>query len=79
MPWVLLWVVLLVGAGLVLGLLGLMLWRKAKALTGEVGAATEHLTDVLAALNDVADQSALGSPTNTAARGGARDRRPSRR
>ena len=54
-PWILLWVVLVLGAGVVLGLLGLSLWRKAKALTSEIGETTERLTAVLAALNDVAD------------------------
>jgi hypothetical protein len=58
--WALLWVVLLLGAGLVLGLLGRMLWRKAKALTREVGEATERLTAILAALNEVSDPSDLG-------------------
>jgi hypothetical protein len=53
--WILLWVVLVLVAGVVLGLLGLSLWRKAKALTIELGETTERLTAVLAALNDVAD------------------------
>ena len=79
--WVLLWVVLLLGAGLALGLLGLMLWRKAKALTREVGEASERLTAVLAALNDVADPArddpSLAPPTR-ASTGSKRDRRASR-
>jgi hypothetical protein len=53
--WILLWVVLVLGAGAVLGLLGLSLWRKAKALTIEIGEATERLSAVQATLNDVAD------------------------
>jgi hypothetical protein len=54
--WVLLWVVLVLGAGVVFALLGLMLWRKARALTAELGEASERLTAVLASLNDLADQ-----------------------
>jgi hypothetical protein len=53
--WILLWVVLVLGACAVLGLLGLSLWRKGKALTMEIGETTERLNAVLAALNDVAD------------------------
>jgi hypothetical protein len=67
LTWALLWVVLLLGAGLVLGLLGRMLWRKAKALTHEVGEATERLAAVLAALNDLADPSDRQSAPNLTA------------
>jgi len=80
--WVLLWVVLFLGAGLALGLLGLMLWRKATALTREVGEATERLTAVLAALNDVADPAldvpSLAPPARASTRGSKRDPRASR-
>jgi hypothetical protein len=76
--WVLLWAVLLLGAGLVLGLLGRMLWRKAKALTREVGEATEGLTAVLAALNDVADPVGYVPAPSPARRPGARGRRRDR-
>jgi ketopantoate reductase len=55
--WVLLWVVLVLGAGAVFGLLGLMLWKKAKALIAEIGTSSERLTAVLAQLNDLTDQS----------------------
>jgi ketopantoate reductase len=60
--WVLLWVVLVLGAGAVFGLLGLRLWKKARALLREIGTASERLTAVLATLNDVADpdKAALG-------------------
>ena len=44
MRWVLLWAVLLLGAALVLFLLGRRLWRQAKALTVELGTATDRLT-----------------------------------
>jgi hypothetical protein len=53
--WVVLWVVLVLGAGVVFGLLGRMLWKKAKALIAEIGTASERLTAVLAQLNDTAD------------------------
>jgi hypothetical protein len=42
--WVLLWAVLLLGAALVFFLLGRRLWRQAKALTVELGTATDRLT-----------------------------------
>ena len=44
MRWVLLWAVLLLGAALVFFLLGRRLWRQAKALTVELGTATDRLT-----------------------------------
>ena len=55
--WVLLWVVLALGAGAVFGLLGLGLWKKSKALIAEIGTSSERLTAVLAQLNDLTDQS----------------------
>ena len=55
--WVVLWLVLVLGAGVVFGLLGRMLWKKAKALIAEIGTASERLTAVLAALNDLSEQS----------------------
>jgi hypothetical protein len=55
--WVVLWVVLLLGAGAVFALLGRMLWKKAKALIAEIGTSSERLTAVLAQLNDLTDQS----------------------
>jgi ketopantoate reductase len=55
--WVVLWVVLVLGAGAVFGLLARMLWKKAKALIAEIGTSSERLTAVLAQLNDLADQS----------------------
>jgi ketopantoate reductase len=53
LAWVVLWVVLVLGAGAVFGLLGLTLWRKGTALISEIGATSERLTSVLAKLNDV--------------------------
>jgi ketopantoate reductase len=59
--WIGLWVALVLGAGAVLGLLGLRLWRKGTALIAEMGTASENLTAILDQLNDLADESA-GSP-----------------
>jgi ketopantoate reductase len=56
--WIGLWVALVLGAGAVLGLLGLRLWRKGTALITEMGTASEQLTPVLAQLNDLTDESA---------------------
>lgn len=53
MTWVLVWTLLVVGAVAVLGLLGLRLWRQAKALTLELGAASERLTEVSTRLADL--------------------------
>lgn len=55
--WVVLWVVLVLGAGAVLGLLARRLWKKAKALIAEIGTSSKRLTAVLAQLNDLADES----------------------
>jgi hypothetical protein len=55
--WVLLWVVLLLGAGLIFFVLGRNLWRKARALITELGEASERLTAILASINDLADSS----------------------
>jgi len=42
--WVLVWVLLVLGAALLLFLLGRRLWRQAQALTAELGTATDRLT-----------------------------------
>lgn len=55
MLWVLLGVVLLLGAALVFGLLGRALWRKTKALTADVSAASDRLAAVAASLSELAD------------------------
>jgi hypothetical protein len=44
--WVLVWVLLVLGAALLLFLLGRRLWRQAKALTVELGTATERLAEL---------------------------------
>lgn len=77
--WALLWFLLLLGAGLVLGLVARVLWRKAKALTQEIGEASERLTAVLATLNDVADPAGDPPPRSAAPRPGAGGRRRDRR
>lgn len=58
MFWALLWVVLVLAAAGIFALLGRSLWRKAKALTAEVGVATRRLEQVSTSLADLADQSA---------------------
>jgi hypothetical protein len=81
--WALLWSVLLLGAGLVLGLLGRMLWRKAKALTAEVGETSERLTALLASRGDTTEAAAQvrapAAAPRPGARPGRRDRRASQR
>ena len=61
--WVVLWVVLVLGAGVLFALLGRMLWKKAKALIAEIGTSSERLTAVLAQLNDLTDQSSDSRPS----------------
>ena len=46
MLWVLIWVLLVLGAALVFFLLGRRLWRQVKALTAELGTATDRLTEL---------------------------------
>jgi hypothetical protein len=58
MLWVLLWTGLLLAAGLLLGLIGRDLWRKAKALTAELTRTTDRLSAVSASLSQIADQQA---------------------
>jgi hypothetical protein len=57
MRWVLLWVVLVLAAGVVLGLLGRGLWRKTKTLTAELTAASDRLAAVSATLAELAEPS----------------------
>jgi hypothetical protein len=51
--WVVVWGVLVLGAGAIFALLGLTLWRKGTALIAEMGAASDKVTAALAALNEV--------------------------
>ena len=53
MRWVLVWVVLLLAAAGVFFLLGRDLWRKARALTRELGVATDRLSEVSDRLADL--------------------------
>jgi hypothetical protein len=62
MLWVLLWVVLVLAAVVVLGLLGLSLWRKAKALTREIGTASDRLAAVSDSLSDLSAQATARAP-----------------
>ncbi|MDQ1668522.1 MAG: hypothetical protein QOE40_583 [Actinomycetota bacterium] len=57
MRWVLLWIVLVLAAGVVLGLLGRSLWRKTKTLTAELTAASDRLAAVSATLAELAGPS----------------------
>jgi hypothetical protein len=56
MRWLLLWIVLFLAAGSLLGLLGRNLWRKSKALSAEVTAASDRLAAVSASLTELADR-----------------------
>jgi hypothetical protein len=51
--WVLVWVVLVLAAAGVFFLLGRDLWRKARALTRELGVATDRLSEVSDRLADL--------------------------
>jgi hypothetical protein len=53
MIWVAVWAVLLLGAALMFFLLGRDLWRKAKALTRELGTATDRLSQIADQLEDL--------------------------
>ena len=55
MLWVLVWVVLLLAAAGAFFLLGRDLWRKARALTRELGVATDRLTEVTDRLAELSD------------------------
>ena len=74
--WVLLWALLILGALLLYGVLGLRLWRQGKALTRELAEASERLADVTQALDALAERSASPvAPTTTSLAGGRRRRR----
>ncbi len=65
MRWVLVWVVLLLAAAGVFFLLGRDLWRKARALTRELGVATDRLSEVsdrLAELSELSEPQHPGGP-----------------
>jgi hypothetical protein len=63
--WVLVWVVLLLAAAGVFFLLGRDLWRKARALSRELGIATDRLSEVsdrLAELSELSEPHHPGGP-----------------
>jgi hypothetical protein len=64
MRWVLLWSVLVAGAGAFYAWLGLHLWRKGRALTRELSAATDTLAAAGDALARVAGGLERGDPGN---------------
>ena len=53
MSWVAVWVVLVLAAAIVFFLLGRDLWRKAKALTRELGIASDQLAEIADRLDDL--------------------------
>jgi hypothetical protein len=56
--WVALWAVLVILSACGLGLIGLSLWRKAKALAGEISTAANRLTAVSDGLQELAERTA---------------------
>ena len=62
MLWVLVWLVLALAAAGVLFLLGRDLWRKARALTRELGVATDRLTEVTDRLAELSEARLPGEP-----------------
>jgi hypothetical protein len=51
--WVLVWLVLVLAAAAVIGLLGRDLWRRSRLLVRELGAATDRLTQITDRLGDL--------------------------
>jgi hypothetical protein len=60
--WVLVWLVLALAAAGVFFLLGRDLWRKARALTRELGVATDRLTEITDRLAELSDSPLPGEP-----------------
>jgi hypothetical protein len=60
--WVLVWLVLALAAAGVFFLLGRDLWRKARALTRELGVATDRLTEVTDRLAELSEPRLPGGP-----------------
>ena len=56
MIWVLLWFVLIVGGALVLGLMGLEVWRKGKALGADIAEASRRIDAAMTPLQDAAGE-----------------------
>jgi len=51
--WALVWLVLVLGAAAVLGLLARDVWRRSRLLVRELGAATDRLTEITDRLGDL--------------------------
>ena len=62
MLWVLVWLVLLLAAAGAFFLLGRHLWRTARALTRELGVATDRLTEVTDRLAELSESRLPGEP-----------------
>lgn len=64
--WLLIWTVLVLGAGAVLFLLGRDLWRKLRALTSELGAVMDRLDTLGGRLGDLdfAREGVIEGPTS---------------
>jgi len=60
--WVLVWLVLVLAAAGAFFLLGRDLWRKARALTRELGVATDRLTEITDRLAELSDSPLPGEP-----------------
>jgi hypothetical protein len=60
--WFLLWLVLVLAAALFFAYLGRHLWRKAKALTAELGAASDRLGEIAAVIGDSSSPPPTRSP-----------------
>ena len=62
MLWLLVWLVLALAAAGGFFLLGRDLWRKARALTRELGVATDRLTEITDRLAELSDSPLPGEP-----------------
>ena len=76
MLWVLVWVVLVLAAALVLFLLGRRLWRQARALTAELGTATDRLTELTDRLAELDPAQVAGDGQPDSVRSQGPPRRP---
>jgi hypothetical protein len=69
--WVLVWLVLVLAAAAVLGLLARDLWRRSRLLVRELGAATDRLTEITDRIGDL--EAARQEPGAAPPRRGAGD------
>jgi hypothetical protein len=74
--WVLLWVLLVLGAALVFFLLGRRLWRQVKALTAELSTATDRLTELTDRLAELETAPVAGPESLDGVRSQGPRRRP---